>query len=63
MNSEKAQKIYKVIMLIIITALISSLITAIVVTEQLTSSASIKNIAKGNGTSVIETTLASIRTL
>lgn len=63
MNSEKAQKIYKVIMLIIITALISSLITAIVVTEQLTSSASIKNIAKGNGTSGIETTLASIRTL
>ncbi len=63
MNSEKAQKIYKVIMLIIITALISSLITAVVVTEQLTSSSSIKSIAEGDGTTGIETTLASIRTL
>lgn len=63
MNSEKAQKIYKVIMLIIITALISSLITAVVVTEQLTSSSSIKSIAERDGTTGIETTLASIRTL
>ena len=54
MNSEKAQKIYKVIMLIIITALISSLITAVVVTEQLTSSSSIKSIAEGDGTTGIE---------
>ena len=63
MNSEKAQKVYKIIMLIIITALVSSLITAVVVTERLTSSSSIESIANGDGTTGIETTLAYIRTL
>lgn len=63
MNSEKAQRIYRVIMLIIITALVSSLITAVVLTEKITSSTSIKTIAGGDGTTGIETNLAYIRTL
>lgn len=63
MNSEKAQKIYRIVMLIIITALISSLITMIIVNEKFTSSTSIKNIASGDGTTGIETALASIRTI
>lgn len=63
MNSEKAQKVYRIVMLIIITALVSSLITAIVVTEKLTSSSSIESIVKGDGTTGLETRLAYIRTL
>ena len=34
MNSDKAQKIYKIVMLIIITALLSSLVTTIIVNEK-----------------------------
>lgn len=63
MNSDKAQKIYRIVMLIIITALISSLITMIIVNEKFTSSTSIKSIASGDGTTGIETALASIRTI
>ena len=63
MNSEKAQRIYRIVMLIIITALVSSLITAVVVTEKLTSSSSIESIVNGDGTTGLETRLAYIRTL
>ena len=63
METGKGQKIYRTAMLIIITALISSIITAIVVNEKLVSSSSIKSIAGGDGTTGIETTLASIRTI
>lgn len=63
MNTDKAQRVYKIIMLIVITALISSLVTAIYVNEKFTSSTSLKNIAGGNGTTGIETALASIRTI
>ena len=63
MNSEKGQKIYRVIMLIVITALVSSLLTAVVVTERITSKSSVEKIAEGDGTTGIETTLAYIRTL
>ena len=63
MNTEKAQRVYKIIMLIVITALISSLVTAIYVNEKFTSSTSLKNIAEGDGTTGIETALASIRTI
>ena len=63
MNSEKRQKIYRVIMLIVITALVSSLLTAVVVTERITSKSSVEKIAEGDGTTGIETTLAYIRTL
>ena len=63
MESGRGQKIYRIVMLIIITALISSIITAVVVNERITSSSSIKNIAEGDGTTGIETTLAAIRTI
>lgn len=59
----KGQKIYRIAMIIIITALLSSLITTIIVNEQLTSSSSVKTIAGGDGTTGIETALASIRTM
>ena len=62
MNS-KAQKIYKILMLIIITALISSLVTIIVVNEKFASAINIKNIASGDGTTGIETALSSIRSI
>ena len=61
--SSKAQKIYKIVMLIIITALISSLVTLIVVNEKFISSTSLSHIAGGDGTTGIETTLAAIHTI
>ena len=39
--SEKSEKIYKVIMLVVITALVSSLLTAVVVTERITAKSSV----------------------
>ena len=63
METGRTQKIYKIVMLIIITALLSSLVTTIIVKERLTSSSSINNIASGDGTTGIEKTLASIRTM
>ena len=63
MNSGKAQKIYKVVMLIIITALLSSLITTIIINEKFNSSLNIGNIASGDGTTGIESALASIRSI
>ncbi len=62
-NNSKGQKIYRIAMIIIITALLSSLITTIIVTENITSSASINSIISGDGTTGIETALASIRTM
>ena len=50
-------------MLIVITAVVSSLLTAVVVTERITSKSSVEKIAEGDGTTGIETTLAYIRTL
>ena len=63
MKTGRAERIYRVVMLMIITALLSSIITAIVVNEKIASSSSLKNIAGGDGTTGIETTLAYIRTL
>ena len=63
MNSEKAQKIYRIVMIIIITALLSSLITLIVVNERFASTLNIGNIASGDGTTGIESALASIRSI
>lgn len=63
MNTGKGQKVYRIAMLIIITALISSIITAVIVSEKITSSSSVKSIAEGDGTTGIETALASIRTI
>ena len=63
MDTNKGQKFYRIAMLIIITALISSIITAVIVSEKITSSSSVKSIAEGDGTTGIETALASIRTI
>ena len=59
----KAEKVYRVAMLIILTALISSLVTAIVVRERLASTSSLEHIASGDGVTGIETKLANIRTI
>ena len=63
MKTEKGQRIYRTVMLIIITALLASLITAIIMNERFASKLSIGNIASGDGTTGIETALASIRTI
>lgn len=63
MEESKGQRIYKVIMLVIITALLSSLITTIVIREKIESSTSIDAIVRNGGTTGIESTLASIRTM
>lgn len=63
MESGRGQKIYRVVMLVIITALISSLVTAIIVKEKITSSSSVDSIAAAGGTTGIEATLARIRTM
>lgn len=63
MGTGKAQKIYRIVMLVIIVALLSSLLTAVVVTETLTSKTSIEKIAQGDGITGLETTLAYIRTM
>ena len=63
MEKGRGQKIYRIVMLIIITALLSSLITTIIVSERFTSLTSITSIASGDGTTGIEKTLASIRTM
>lgn len=63
MESGKGQKIYRIVMLVIITALIASLVTAIIVKERITSSSSIDSIAEADGTEGIEATLARLRTI
>lgn len=63
MKDNKSQKIYKVVMLIVITALISSLLTAIIIREKIVSSSSVDSIVAGDGTTGIEATLARIRTM
>ena len=63
MNSEKAQKIYRIVMTIIITALLSSLITLILVNEKFGATINVENIASGDGTTGIESALASIRSI
>ena len=63
MNNGKFQKMYRVIMLIIITALLSSLITTIIIGEKFNTSLNLKNIASGDGTTGIESAFASIRSI
>ena len=63
MEETKGQRIYKIIMLIIITALLSSLITTIFIKETIMSSSSLESIRKNGGTTGIESALATIRTM
>ena len=63
MESGRGQKVYRIVMLILITALISSLVTAIIVRQKLESSSSIDSIVASDGTTGIESTLAKLRTM
>lgn len=63
MEETKGQRIYKIIMLIIITALLSSLITTIFIKETIISSSSLESIRENGGTTGIEGALATIRTM
>ena len=63
MGSGKSQRIYKIVMLIVITALISSLVTVILIKEKFSLSMDIGNIASGDGVTGIESALASIRSI
>ena len=62
MEESKGQRIYKVVMLVIITALLSSLITTIFIKEKIESSSSISAIVQNGGATGLESALASIRT-
>lgn len=63
MDRERGQRIYRTIMLIIITALITAIITTICVYKKVAPFKSIEDIAKDNGTNGLELTLASIRSM
>lgn len=63
MEETKGQRIYKIIMLITITALLSSLITTIFIKETIISSSSLESIRENGGTTGIEGALATIRTM
>lgn len=63
MEETKGQRIYKIIMLIIITALLSSLITTIFIKETIISSSSLESIRENGGTTGVEGALATIRTM
>lgn len=61
MNENKAQKIYRTIMLIIITALVTAIITTILVYNKINLSTDIKKIASSGDNSGLELTLSKIR--
>lgn len=61
MNENKGQKIYRTVMVIIITALITSILTTVFVYKKITGTMSIKNIAASGNNSGLELTLSKIR--
>lgn len=63
MDRERGQRIYRTVMLIIITALITAIVTTIFVYKKVAPIKSIEEIAKDSGTSGLELTLASIRSM
>ena len=63
MNINKGQKIYQVIMLIIIVALTSSLITTIVISKKVLPSMDIEKIAEQDGITGIEKSMAYLRAM
>ena len=63
MNINKGQKIYQVIMLIIIVALTSSLITTIVISKKVLPSMNIEKIAEQDGITGIEKSMAYLRAM
>lgn len=63
MDKEKSQKIYRSIMLIVITALITAILTSIFVYQKMSSVKSLKGIANSGNSTGIEATLAKIRSM
>lgn len=63
MSEGKGQKIYRSIMLIIITALITSILTTVFVYQKIAGTTDIKNIVSSGNNSGLELTLSKIRTM
>jgi len=63
MNKEKAQQIYKIIMLILITALVTMILTTVFVYKKLTGTINISNIIASGDNSGLELTLSRLRTM
>ena len=63
MSENRAQKVYRILMLIMITALITAIITTIVIYQRITGTTDIKQIASNGSNSGLELTLAKIRTM
>lgn len=61
MSENKGQKIYRIIMIIVLTALITGIITTIFVYQKLTGTMDIKNIVSSGNNSGLELTLSKIR--
>ena len=61
MNESKGQKIYKLLMVIIITALITGILTTILVYQKLTGTMNISNIVASGDNTGLELTLSKIR--
>lgn len=61
MSENKGQKIYRIVMLIVLTALITGIITTMFVYQRLTGTMDIKNIAASGNNSGLELTLSKIR--
>lgn len=61
MSENKGQKIYRTVMLIVITVLITAIITTVFVYQKLTGTMDIKNIASSGNNSGLELTLSKIR--
>ena len=61
MNEGKGQKIYRLLMVIIITALITGLLTTILVYKKLTGTMNISSIVSSGDNTGLELTLSKIR--
>lgn len=63
MNENRGQKIYRIIMLVVITALITAILTTIFVYNKISGMTDIKNIVASGNNSGLELTLSKIRTI
>lgn len=61
MSENKGQKIYRTVMIIVITALITAIVTTVLVYQKLTGTMDIKSIASSGSSSGLELTLSKIR--
>lgn len=61
MSENKGQKIYRTVMLIVITALVTAIITTVLVYQKVTGTMNIKSIASSGSNSGLELTLSKIR--